>query len=163
MKRVLAVGAEAHRPAEEELRNAGTGGAEGGAAFALQKNRRGPCNRLKISQFQVHGRESPLGARALVEPAKICFRAEAAAGNDGIVSVGQPVAQMRLPDAAFHGRNFRRPQPQLGIQRANLVANAQFAEASEAVSQVAADIDAINSLIRQRNALSVNLTRAVAE
>src|SRR4029077_6497203 len=96
VKLVLAVSAEAHRPAEEELRNSRARGAEGGAAFALEKNRRRPCNRLKISQFKVHRRKPAVGARTFVEPAEIRFRAEAAPRNHGIVGVVEKVVQPGL-------------------------------------------------------------------
>src|SRR6266403_4170054 len=162
MKLVLTIGAEPLRTTEKELRNSRAGVPESGAAFALQEKRRGPRNRLKKPQFQVHRRKSAVGTRALVEPAEIRFRAETAAGNHGIVGVIEEVAQARLADATRHGGNFRRAQPQLGVQRANFVANAQLAEAPEAVPHVADSIDAIDAIVRQRIVLGINLKRGVA-
>src|SRR5260370_15408961 len=107
-KLVLAVSAEAHRPAEEELRNSRARGAKGGAAFTLEKNRRRPCNGLKISQFEVHRRKPAVGTRTLVEPAEIRFRAETAPRNHGIVGVVQQVVQPGLSHAPCHGGNFGR-------------------------------------------------------
>src|SRR5207302_2293890 len=101
-------GAEPARPAEETLGNSGARAAEGGAAFALQKKRCAPRDGLKKSQFQVHRRNRAIGTGALVEPAEIRFRAEAAAGNYGIVGVIEEVAQARLSHAAGHGRNLDR-------------------------------------------------------
>ena len=74
----------------------------------------------------------------------------------------QQVAQPGLSHTTRHGRNFRCAQSQLGIQRANLVANAQFTEAPETVPHVAADVDAIDAVIRQRIIFRVNLKRGVA-
>src|SRR5215467_16084619 len=70
--------------------------------------------------------------------------------------------QTRLSHAAFDGGNLRRPEPQLIIQRADFVADAQFAESPKAVSDVAADIDAIDAVVRQRVILRVNLKSGVA-
>src|SRR5260370_22941020 len=134
---VVGVGAEAPRATEEKLRNSCAGVPEGGAAFALHEKRRGVRNGLKISQFQIHRRKRAIRTRALVEPPKIRFRAKPAAWNHGIVSVVQQVAQPRLPSAAFHREDYSRSPPHLGIQRPNLVANAQFAEAPEAVPHIA--------------------------
>src|SRR5256885_12388798 len=162
MKLVLAIGAKALRATEKKLRNSGARVAEGGAAFTLKKKRRAPRDGLEKSQFQVHRRKRTIGTGVLVEPAKIGLRAEATAGNHGIVGVIEEVAQARLPHAAGHGRNFRRAKPQLGIQRANFIANAQFAEAPEAVPHIAANIDAIDAVVRQRIVLRVNRKRGVA-
>src|SRR5437016_8150200 len=162
MKLVLAIVAKALPATEKKLRNSGARVAEGGAAFALKKKRCAPHDGLKKSQFQVHRRKRAIGTGALVEPAKIGFRAEAAAGNHGIVGVIEEVAQARLPHAAGHGGNFRRAKPQPGVQRANFIADAQFAEAPEAVPHVAANIDAIDAIVRQRIVLRVNRKRGVA-
>src|SRR5262245_18146596 len=70
--------------------------------------------------------------------------------------------QMALPHAAFDGWNLRGSQPQLGVQRADLIANAQFAEAPETVSDVGADVDAVDAVIRERIVLRVNLKSCVA-
>src|SRR5439155_695254 len=142
LEKPFAVAGVAYAAAEKEGRNAGARGAEGGAAFALQEKRCGPRNGLKKSQFQVHRRKRAVGSWTLVEPAEIGFRAEAPPGNHGIIGVVQQVAQPGLSHTTRHGRNFRCAQSQLGIQRANLVANAQFTEAPETVPYVAADVDA---------------------
>src|SRR6267154_3063154 len=161
-KFVWAVGAEAHGTAEEELRDSGAGAAESGAAFGFEENSGRLGNGLKISQFQVHGRKTAPGAGALVEPAEICFSAETAAGNDGIVGVVEQVTHVGLADAAFHGGNFRRAEAQLVIERADFVANAEFAEAPEGVTEVKADIGAIDAVVRQGIVLGINLKRGVA-
>src|SRR5438132_11272747 len=115
MKLVLAIGAKALRATEKKLKNSGARVAEGGPAFALDEKRRGLCDGLKKSQFQVHRRKRAVGTRTLVEPTDIRFCAEAAAGNLGVVGVVQQVVEMRLADAARHGGSFRRAKPQLGV------------------------------------------------
>src|SRR5260370_14003901 len=117
---------------------------------------------IKITITGDTGENPAGGAGTLVEPEEIRFRTEAGGGNEGIVGVIQEVVQARLPDAACHRRNFRRAKAELGIQRANLVANAQFAEAPEAVTYIAADVDAIDAVVGQRVVLRIDLKRGVA-
>src|SRR5437667_11319592 len=58
--------------------------------------------------------------------------------------------------------NFRRAEPQLSAQRTNLVTTSQFTEAPKAVTHIAANIDAIDAVIREGVVLGVDLKRGVA-
>src|SRR6266705_3011535 len=162
VKLILTIGAETHRPAQEELRNSRIRRAKRAATFALHENGRGPRNRLEISQLQIHGREAARGSRALVEPPEIRFRAKTTPRNHGIVGVVQEVMQPALPHATFYRRNLRCSQTQLCIKRTDLESHSQLAEAPEAQSQVAPDVDAIDAVIRQRVGLCVDLKRRIA-
>src|SRR6266581_3448725 len=162
LKLILAIGAETHRPAQEELRNSRVRRAKRAATFALHENGGGPRNRLEIPQLQIHGREAASGSRALVEPPEIRFRAKTTPRNHGIIGVVQEVMQPALPHATFYRRNLRCSQAQLCIKRTDLVSHSQLAESPEAQSQVAPDVDAIDAVIRQRVRLCVDLKRRIA-
>ena len=78
-----------------------------------------------------------------VIPAKSCFRSIAAARNDRIVAVVHKKMQLGVSDAPGNGRELRHAEPQLFIERANLIAKADFAKAVETVADIETDVGRI--------------------
>ena len=82
---VLAVGAQAQRPSQKELRDPCAHRTKRRASFGLEKHRGGVRDWLEVSQLQVHRREALRDARAVIRPVEIRFQTDAAAGNDRII------------------------------------------------------------------------------
>src|SRR5882724_12294385 len=72
------------------------------------------------------------------------------------------VTQARGAGATVDGWNFGGTETQFGVEAPDVIADAHFAEPAEAVSEVAADVRAIKSIVSSRIVLRIDLKRRVA-
>ncbi len=72
------------------------------------------------------------------------------------------VTQARGAGATVDGWNFGGTETQFGVEAPYVIADANFAESAEAVSEVRADIRAIKSIVSSRIVLGIDLKRRVA-